>query len=143
MAAGAPSYNIEIISAPAYRVVIAFDIDATGSDRDRGRAGQGLQFPQFPGRWGLQQDRWHRVCPGQRIKMWRPPGQTKHGGSLYAQKKGGGVGVADWRERMKTEQGKTDEALYRLRAQHDCTTPRPATWVCGSCRSVCRVKARI
>jgi hypothetical protein len=28
--------------------------------------------------------------------------------------------VADWRERMKGEEDKKSEALYRLRAEHEC-----------------------
>ncbi|WP_035690782.1 transposase, partial [Bradyrhizobium elkanii] len=34
-----------------------------------------------------------------------------------APKQGDGVGVADWRERMQSEDGK---AFYRLRAEHEC-----------------------
>jgi hypothetical protein len=54
------------------------------------------------------------------IKMWCPPGQTRHGTDPYAPKKDDGVGVADWRERMKGEEDKKGEALYRLRAEHEC-----------------------
>ena len=49
--------------------------------------------------------------------MWCPPGQTRHGTDPYAPKKDDGVGVADWRRRMKAEEGK---AFYRLRAEHEC-----------------------
>ena len=51
------------------------------------------------------------------VKVWCPPAQTKHGTDPYAPKKGDGVGVADWRERMKSEDGK---AFYRLRCEHEC-----------------------
>ncbi|CUT14031.1 Mobile element protein [Bradyrhizobium sp.] len=51
------------------------------------------------------------------IKVWCPPAQTKHGTDPYAPKKGDGVGVADWRERMKSDDGK---AFYRLRCEHEC-----------------------
>jgi len=32
-------------------------------------------------------------------------------------RQGDGIGVADWRERMQSEDGKT---FYRLRAEHEC-----------------------
>jgi len=59
------------------------------------------------------------------IKLWCPPGQTRHGTDPYAPKRDDGIGVADWRERMKGGDGK---AFYRLRAEHECINAHAAAW---------------
>jgi transposase len=122
-----PAYNMQIISAPAHQVIVAVDIDTSGSDRGLARPGietvhtEGYPQPSnylVDGGFTKNDDiEWAHAND---IKIWCPPGQTRHGTDPYAPKKDDGVGVADWRERMKGEEGKKDEALYRLRAEHEC-----------------------
>jgi hypothetical protein len=58
-----PAYDMQIVSAPKGQVIVAVDIDTTGSDRGLARpaleqldAAVGL-----PGRWRLYQERGHRM----------------------------------------------------------------------------------
>ena len=118
-----PAYNMQIISAPEHQVIVAIDIDTSGSDRGLAQPGvetvhaEGYQPSNYLIDGGFTKNDDIEWAHANGIKLWCPPGQTKHGTDPYAPKKGDGVGVADWRERMKGEQGK---AFYRLRAQHEC-----------------------
>lgn len=144
-----PSYNMQIISAPEYQVIVAVDIDTTGSDRGLGRPGietvhaKGYNPSNYLVDGGFTKKEDIEWAHANGIKMWCPPGQTKHGSDPYAPKKDDGVGVADWRERMKAEQGKKDEALYRLRAQHECINAQARRMGLRQLSLRGRVKARI
>jgi transposase len=121
-----PAYNMQITSTPKHQVIVAVDIDASGSDRGLARPGieavhaKGYQPRNYLVDGGFTKHDDIEWAHANDINMWCPPGQTKHGSDPYAPKKADGVGVADWRERMKGEEGKKDEALYRLRARHEC-----------------------
>jgi hypothetical protein len=63
-----PAYNMQITSAPQGQVIVAVDIDTTGSDRglvrrigtiERGRE----EAVGLPGGWRLHQERRHRMGP--------------------------------------------------------------------------------
>jgi len=115
-----PAYNMQIISTPEHQVIVEVDIDTSGSDR--GLAQPGIERVRAEGYEPsnyrrLHQERRHRVGPCQRYQAVCPAGQTKHGTDCYAPKKDDSIGVADWRERMQSEEGK---AFYRLRAEHEC-----------------------
>jgi transposase len=121
-----PAYNMQIISTPEHQVIIAVDIDTTGSDRGLARPGietvhaEGYEPSNYLVDGGFTKNDDIEWAHAKDIKMWCPPGQTRHGTDPYAPKKDDGVGVADWRERMKGEEDKKGEALYRLRAEHEC-----------------------
>jgi transposase len=121
-----PAYNMQIISSPEYQVIVAVDIDTTGSDRGLGRPGietvhgKGYQPSNYLVDGGFTKHDDIEWAHAQNIKMWCPPGQTRHGSDPYAPNKDDGVGVADWRERMKGEEEKNGKTLYRLRAEHEC-----------------------
>jgi transposase len=118
-----PAFNLQIISSPEHQVIVAIDIDTSGSDRGLAQPGietvhaEGYDPSNYLVDGGFTKNEaieWAHACD---IKMWCPPAQTKHGTDPYAPKKGDGVGVADWRERMQSEDGK---AFYRLRCEHEC-----------------------
>jgi transposase len=118
-----PAYNMQIISSPEHQVIVAVDIDTSGSDRGLAQPGietvlaEGYQPSNYLIDGGFTKNdaiEWAHACD---INVWCPPAQTKHGTDSYAPKKGDGVGVADWRKRMQSEAGKT---FYRLRCEHEC-----------------------
>ena len=133
------------------QVIVAVDIDTTGSDRGLARpALERLSAARttpsgLPGRWRLRQERRHRVGACERHRIVVPAGaqQARHR-SLRAAADDK-PGVADWRQRMASEPGK---ALYKQRAQAECpnawarrmglagcacaASRRPAPCCCGS-----------
>jgi transposase len=144
-----PAYNMQIISAPEHQVIVAVDIDTSGSDRGLAQPGietvlaEGYEPSNYLVDGGFTKNEAIEWAHAKDIKMWCPAGQTKHGTDSYAPKKGDGVGVADWRERMKGEEGKKDEALYRLRAEHECINAQARRM---GLRQLClrgKIKARI
>jgi transposase len=118
-----PAYNMQLISAPEHQVIATVDIDTSGSDR--GLAQPGIETVQAEGYkpsnylidGGFTKNDDIEWAHAKDIKLWCPAAQNKHSTDPYAPKKGDGVGVADWRERMQSEDGKT---FYRLRAEHEC-----------------------
>jgi hypothetical protein len=118
-----PAYNTQIVSAPEHQVIVAVDIDTSGSDRGLAQPGiemvhaEGYQPSNYLVDGGFTKNEAIEWAHANGIKVWCPPAQTKHGTDPYAPKKGDGVGVADWRERMKSDDGK---AFYRLRCEHEC-----------------------
>src|SRR5882762_9603685 len=118
-----PAFNLQIISSPEHQVIVAVDIDTSGSDRGLAQPGietvhaEGYEPSNYLVDGGFTKNDAIEWAHAQDIKLWCPVGQTKHGTDPYAPKKGDGVGVADWRERMRGEDGK---AFYRLRAEHEC-----------------------
>lgn len=118
-----PAYNMQIISAPEHQVVVAVDIDTSGSDRGLAQPGietvhaEGYEPSNYLVDGGFAKNEAIEWAHAKDIRIWCPAGQTKHGTDPYAPKKDDGVGVADWRQRMQSEDGK---AFYRLRAEHEC-----------------------
>jgi Transposase DDE domain len=141
-----PAYNMQIISAPKHQVIVAVDIDTSGSDRGLAQPGietvhaEGFEPSNYLIDGGYTKNDDIELAHVNGIKLWCPPGQTKHGTDPYAPKQGDGAGVADWRKRMQSEEGKT---FYRLRAQHECINAHARRM--GLCQLTLRgkIKARI
>src|SRR3981081_4338557 len=118
-----PAYNMQIKSAPEHQVIAAVDIETRDSDAGLAQPGietvhaEGYEPSNYLVDGGFTKNDAIEWAHAKDIKLWCPVGQTKHGTDPYAPKKGDGVGVADWRERMRGEDGK---AFYRLRAEHEC-----------------------
>jgi transposase len=118
-----PAYNMQIISTPEHQVIVAVDIDTSGSDRGLAQPGietvhaEGYDPVNYLVDGGFTKNDAIEWAYAKNIKVWCPPGQTRHGTDPYAPKKDDGVGVADWRKRMKSEDGR---AFYRLRCEHEC-----------------------
>ena len=123
-----PAYNMQIVSAPKGQVIVAVDIDTTGSDRGLARptleelGAAGTTAVGLLGRWRLYQERGHRMgacraasnCGARRCIASMAVILTRRGADDKP-------GVADWRRRMASEPGK---ALYKQRAQAEC----PNAW---------------
>ena len=141
-----PAYNMQIISSPEHQVIVAVDIDTSGSDR--GLAQPGIETVQAEGYepsnylvdGGFAKNEAIEWAHDKNVKIWCPPAQTRHGTDPYAPKKDDGVGVTDWRVRMKSESGK---AFYRLRCEHECINAHARRMGLGRLSLRGKVKARI
>jgi transposase len=118
-----PAYNMQIVAEPNSQVIVAVDIDTSGSDR-------GLARPAIEDLHARDCKPSNYLVDGGFTKnddiewayqsgttLWCPPGHTKHGADPYAPKPDDSVAVADWRQRMGSDLGKS---TYRCRAQHEC-----------------------
>jgi transposase len=122
-----PAYNMQIVGEPESQLIVAVDTDTTGSDRGLARpAIEGLQACGYKpsdylidGGFAKNDDTEWAHDAG--IRLWCPPGQTRHGTDPYAPKRDDSAAVADWRKRMASDVGKT---MYRRRAEHECINAR-------------------
>jgi transposase len=141
-----PAYNMQIISTPGQQVIVAVDIDTCGSDRGLAQPGiasvhaDGHKPSNYLVDGGFTKNDDIEWAHAKDIKMWCPAVQTKHGTDPYAPKKGDGVGVKDWRERMQSEEGKS---FYRLRAEHECINAHARRMGLGQLSLRGKIKARI
>jgi transposase len=122
-----PAYNMQIVSEPTSQVIVAVDVETSGSDRGLARPaiealranGQPPSDYLVDGGFTKNSDIEWAHASGTRL--WCPAGQTKHGTDPYAPRRDDSAGVADWRKRMASEAGKQ---MYRQRAQHECINAR-------------------
>ena len=114
---------MQIVAEPKSQVIVAVDIDTSGSDR-------GLARPAIEALHARDCRPFDYLVDGGFTKnddiewahatgttLWCPPGHTKHGTDPYAPKPGDSAAVADWRKRMASDLGKK---IYRRRAEHEC-----------------------
>jgi transposase len=118
-----PAYNMQIVADPKSQVIVAVDIDTSGSDRGLARrAIEALHARNYrpsnylvDGGFTKNDDiEWAHAAGTQ---LWCPPGKTKHGTDPYAPKPDDSAAVADWRKRMASDLG---QKIYRRRAEHEC-----------------------
>jgi transposase len=119
-----PAYNVQIASDPASQVIVAVDIDTTGSDR-------GLIAPMLKqieetyerapkeylvdGGFAKNEDIETAFAAG--IAVFAPPVVNKHGTDPLAPRRDDGAGMLAYRQRMASDRGKT---MYRLRCEAEC-----------------------
>lgn len=127
-----PAYNCQVASVADGQVAIAVWAEAIGSDR-------GLlqvmldRLQQFYGRrpkrhlvdGGFNKNADTEWAAGVGVKVYGPPGKTKHNTDPYAPRADDGPGVAAWRRRMKSPHGK---AVYKRRAPGECINARFRNW---------------
>ena len=138
-----PAYNLQIVSAPKGQLIVAVDIDTSGSDR--GLARPALERLHAAGRrpsdylveGGFTKNDDIEWAHHSGIKLWCPPVRSKQGTDPYAPRPDDKPGVADWRRRMASEPGK---ALYKQRSKAEC----PNAWArrMGLTRLLVRGKAK-
>ena len=122
-----PAYNMQITSAPKGQMIVAVDIDTTGSDRGLVRpaleqlSAAGTRPSDYLVDGGFTKNDDIEWAHENGIKLWCPPVHSKHGTDPFAPRRDDKPGVADWRQRMTSEAGK---ALYKQRAQAEC----PNAW---------------
>lgn len=122
-----PAYNLQIVSAPASQVIVAVDLDTTGSDRGLARRGLerlarcGIKPADYLVDGGFAKNEDIEWADAGGIKLWCPAVRNKHRTEPYAARPKDGPGVADWRRRMASRRG---TLLYRERCKAEC----PNAW---------------
>lgn len=119
-----PAYNGQFASDPETQVIVAVDIDTTGSDH--GLIGPmqdqiGETYGQTPKQYlvdgGFTKLEDIERAHEKGIEVFAPPPNNKHETDPFAPRKDDGPGSAEWRKRMSSEDGK---AVYRHRAKAEC-----------------------
>lgn len=122
-----PAYNMQLVTAPVEQVIVAVDVETSGSDRGLAKPtleelhAKGIDPSDYliDGGFTKNEDiEWGYVND---VRLWCPPTQSKHGTDPYAPRDDDGPGVADWRRRMASDAG---QALYKERAKAEC----PNAW---------------
>jgi transposase len=139
-----PAYNLQIVSAPASQVVVAVDLDTTGSDRGLARRGLerlascGIKPADYLVDGGFTKNEDIEWADAGGVKLWCPAIRNKHRTDPYAARSEDGPGVADWRQRMPSERG---IVLYKERCKAEC----PNAWArrMGLTRLLVRGKQKV
>src|SRR5258707_5066118 len=123
-----PAYNCQISAVGDGQVVVAVGVDTMGSDRGMVRP----MLDELQRCYGRRPDR-HLVDGGFNknddtewaasigAEIHGPPMNSKHQTDPYAPRSDDGPGVAAWRQRMNSPQGKE---IYKRRALHACINAR-------------------
>jgi transposase len=118
-----PAYNCQISTAAGGQIAIAVDLDTTGSDRGLVRP----MLDELQRCYGRRPNR-HLVDGGFNknddtewaasigVDIYGPPMNNKHKTDPYAPRSDDGAGVAAWRKRMDSPQGKE---IYKRRGLHE------------------------
>jgi transposase len=119
-----PAYNGQFASDPETQVIVAVDLDNTGSDH--GLIGPmqeqiGQTYGQTPKQYlvdgGFTKLEDIEKAHQTGIEVFAPPPTNKHATDPFAPRKDDGPGAEAWRKRMSSEDGK---AVYRQRAKAEC-----------------------
>jgi transposase len=119
-----PAYNGQLASDPETQVIVAVDIDTTGSDhgligpmQQQIHSSYGHAPKQYLVDGGFTKLEDIEKAHAEGIEVFAPPPNNKHETDPFAPRKGDGPGAAAWRQRMSSEDGK---AVYRCRAKAEC-----------------------
>jgi transposase len=122
-----PAYNMQLVTASGYQVIVAVDVETSGSDRGLARpaleelAERQIKPADYLIDGGFAKNQDIEWAHANGITLWCPAAQSKHGSDPYAPRDDDGAGVAQWRRRMASEHGKV---FYRQRSQAEC----PNAW---------------
>jgi transposase len=127
-----PAYNCQIATVAGGQIVV--DVAAVASGSDRGllrpmldrflhRYAKRPKHHLVDGGFNKNADTEWAAAAG--VKVYGPPGQTKHKTDPYAPRADDGPGVAAWRRRMKSPHGKS---VYKRRALGECINARFRNW---------------
>lgn len=118
-----PAYNLQIVCQPHSQIVVAVDVETTGSDHGMAQrsleqlAAGGLRPADYLVDGGFAKHADIEWAHHAGIRLWCPAINNKHGTDPYAPRPQDGPGVADWRQRMAGERGKM---MYKRRCQAEC-----------------------
>lgn len=127
-----PAYNVQVASAAGEQIVVTVDVVNNGSD-----AGQmqpileqlHTEMGGFPNRHivdgGYCSSENIEWAHSNGIEVYSPPRQCKNGADPHVPRQNDGAGVAAWRIRMGTEEGK---AQYQIRTICECIHARWRNW---------------
>ena len=138
-----PAYNLQIVSAPKSQIIVAVDIDTTGSDRGLARRGLerlaegGIKPADYLVDGGFTKNEDIEWADAGGVKLWCPAIHNKHRTEPYGTRSTDGPGVADWRRRMASERG---TLLYKERCKAEC--PNAAARRMGLTRLLVRGKEK-
>jgi transposase len=127
-----PAYNCQISTVAGGQVVVAVDVDTTGSDRGLVRPmlnelqrcyGRRPSRHLIDGGFNKNDDTEWAASIG--VDLYGPPMNSKHKTNPYAPRPDDGPGVAAWRRRMDSQQGKE---TYQRRSLHECINARFRQW---------------
>jgi len=127
-----PAYNCQISTAAGGQIVVGVDVDTTGSDRGMVRPmldelqrchGRRPSRHLVDGGFNKNDDTEWAASVG--VDVYGPPVNSKHKTDPYAPRPDDGPGVAAWRERMSSPQGKE---IYRRRVLHERINARFRQW---------------
>ncbi len=130
-----PAYNLQIASAVEAQIVVAVDVETSGSDRGR----MAPMLGQIKTRYGRAPKRyladggftknadieWAADPANGAINVHCPPIKSRHGTDPFAPRADDGPGMAAWRRRMQSAAGK---ARYKRRAIAECLHARFRQW---------------
>src|SRR5215468_689811 len=127
-----PAYNCQVGTVAGGQIVI--DVAAVASGSDRGlirpmldrllrRYGRRPKLHLVDGGFNKNADTEWAATQG--VRVYGPPGQTKHKTDPFAPRPVDGPGVAAWRRRMKSPHGK---GVYKRRALGECINARFRNW---------------
>jgi transposase len=119
-----PAYNGQFASDPQTQVIVAVDLDTTGSDgglmgpmQEQIAATYGQTPKQYLVDGGFNKSEDIERAHDAGIAVYAPPPNNKHKTDPFAPRDDDGPGTAAWRQRMASDEGK---AIYRDRAKHEC-----------------------
>ena len=119
-----PAYNGQFASDPQTQVIVAVDLDTTGSDgglmgpmQEQIAATYGQTPKQYLVDGGFNKSDDIERAHDAGIAVYAPPPNNKHKTDPFAPRDDDGPGTAAWRQRMASDEGK---AIYRDRAKHEC-----------------------
>ena len=127
-----PAYNCQISAVGEGQVVVAVGVDTVGSDRGMVRPmldelhrcyGRRPSRHLVDGGFNKNDDTEWAASIG--VDIYVPPMNSKHKTDPYAPRSDDGPGVAAWRQRMNSPQGKE---IYKRRALHECINARFRQW---------------
>jgi len=127
-----PAYNCQIATVAQGQIVIAVEPHKVGSDRGLLRPmierltrlyGRAPRRHLVDGGFNKNADTEWAFAAG--VKVYGPPGHSKHKTDPYAARRKDGPGVAAWRRRMKSPHGK---GTYKRRAPGECINARFRNW---------------
>jgi transposase len=127
-----PAYNVQVASAAGEQIVVAIEPSTNGSDRglmrpmlEQVKASIGSLPQQHLADGGFGSGKDIEWAHAEGVAVHCPPTQSKHGTDPFAVRKDDGPGVAAWRERMASEEGR---AQYKKRSICECIHARWRNW---------------
>jgi transposase len=127
-----PAYNMQVASVAGEQIVVAVAVSTSSSDRGLARpmleqidATYGALPPQHLIDGGFTKNDDIEWAHGADVALFCPPIVNKHNTDPFAPRPDDGPGVSEWRQRMKSETGKT---IYRKRSIHECINARFRQW---------------
>jgi len=127
-----PAWNVQVVSAAGEQIVVDVSPCANGSDRGLMRPAveaAGARLGRLPRRHlvdgGFTSADDIEWAHGEKIEVYCPPTQSKHGTDPFLPRRDDGPGVLDWRRRMGSRDG---QAIYRDRSICECIHARWRNW---------------